>query len=154
MATSRWFRFGANRSVGGVRRRNRRTLSLLALEDRTVPAGILDSGFETPVLTAGTFQYGPAGAPWIFSSGAGISTNNSGFTSGNPPAPEGNQVALLQRQATITQNVTFDAGTYTISFSAAQRGNVPSAQTFQVLIDNTVVGTFNSLTGKIGRAHV
>jgi hypothetical protein len=119
----------------------------LALEDRTVPAGILDSGFETPVLTAGTFQYGPAGAPWIFSSGAGISTNNSGFTSGNPPAPEGNQVALLQRQATITQNVTFDAGTYTISFSAAQRGNVPSAQTFQVLIDNTVVGTFNSLTG-------
>ena len=41
----------------------------------------------------------------------------------------------------------FAAGTYTLTFNAAQRGNVASAQTFQVLVDGAVVGTFNNLTG-------
>ena len=58
-------------------------------------AGFTNLGFETPNL-AGGFQYAPTGASWVFTGGAGISGNNSPFTSGNPPAPEGVQVAFLQ----------------------------------------------------------
>ncbi len=56
-----------------------------------------DAGFEQPSVGAGKFQYDPAGSPWAFSGNAGISANNSGFTSGNPPAPQGTQVAFLQK---------------------------------------------------------
>ena len=74
----------------------------------------------------------------------GISANNSGFTSGNPPAPEGTQVAFLQRTGSFTQTVTgWAAGSYVLTFDAAQRGNYQaSQQDFQVLVDGTVVGTF------------
>ena len=87
-----------------------------------VAGGFTNGGFETPNL-AGGYQYAPAGATWVFS-GGGISGNGSGFTSGNPPAPEGSQVAFLQNgssQAVQTANIA--AGTYTLSIRAAQRGN-------------------------------
>jgi Protein of unknown function (DUF642) len=131
-------------------------LNLLALEDRTVPSaatiapavtGIQDFGFESVNLAAGTFKYGAAGSAWSFAGTAGVSANNSAFTSGNPSAPQGGQVALLQNRGTITETVTLAAGTYTLGFSAAQRGNKASAQTFEVLVDGQVVGNFNSLTG-------
>src|SRR5262249_42942201 len=49
-------------------------------------------------------------------------------------------VAFLQGQGSFSQAVTFAAGTYTLSFQAAQRpGN---SQTFEVLVDGKVVGTF------------
>src|SRR5262249_56289269 len=65
------------------------------------------------------------------------------FTAGNPDAPQGSQVAFLQATGSFSQSVTLAAGTYNIGFSAAQRANVQSSsQTFQVLIDGTVVGTF------------
>src|SRR5262249_29672940 len=80
-----------------------------------------------------------------FAGTAGISSNGSSFTSGNPNAPQGNQVALLQQTGSISQAVPIAAGNYTISFFAAQRA--PSnRQTFQVLVDNVVVGTFSSFT--------
>ena len=62
---------------------------------------------------------------------------------GNPNAPQGSQVAFLQKTGTISQAVNFAAaGSYLISFSAAQRGNFgTSNEEFQVLVDGTVVGT-------------
>jgi hypothetical protein len=129
-------------------RKPRRThLSLLALEDRTVPAamGLLDTGFEASGVV--TFKYTPAGSPWAFAGNAGLSANNTAFTAGNPGAPQGGQVAFLQNKGSITQNATLAAGTYVLSFSAAQRGNQASAQTFNVVVDGKVVGTFNGLTG-------
>jgi hypothetical protein len=45
--------------------------------------------FETP--TTSTYVYDPTGASWTFSGHAGISANGSGFTSGNPAAPNGSQ---------------------------------------------------------------
>jgi hypothetical protein len=105
-----------------------------------------DPGFETPSVGAGTyfsFQYQPGGSPWTFDVGAGVAGNGSGFTAGNPDAPEGAQVAFLQGYGSLSQAVTFAAGTYTISFLAAQRGNYQySSQTFQVRVDGTAVGTF------------
>lgn len=83
---------------------------------------IANGSFETPALTAGSFQYGPAGSSWNFSGTAGVATNNSGFTSANPAAPDGKQVAFLQGNGVMTQSVYLDVGAYAILFQAAQRG--------------------------------
>jgi archaellum component FlaF (FlaF/FlaG flagellin family) len=112
-----------------------------------------DFGFEAYQVGAGNYHYDPSGSAWTFSgsspNGSGLAANNSAFTSGNPSAPQGDQVAFLQGTGTITQSVSdWAAGSYTISFDAAQRGSwngsmfVPQAQNFEVLIDGTVVSTF------------
>ena len=108
---------------------------------------LADAGFESIQVGTGawgSFQYDPTGSPWEFTGGAGISGNNSGFTSGNPPAPEGSQVAFLQGTGSFTQSVTgWVAGTYVLTFDAAQRANwQASRQNFQVLVDGNIVGTF------------
>jgi hypothetical protein len=105
--------------------------------------GLADAGFEQVAVGAGNYQYRPAGSPWSFAGPAGVSGNGSGFTAGNPAAPEGGQVAFLQRTGSMSQAVSVQAGTYMVSFSAAQRGNwQDSAQDFEVLVDGQVVGTF------------
>jgi hypothetical protein len=74
---------------------------------------------------------------------SGVSGNGSGFTSGNPSAPQGSQVGFLQNNGSFSQQLTLAAGTYTVSFSAAQRATYQSSsQTFRVLIDGVAVGTF------------
>ena len=109
-----------------------------------------DAGFETPKVLLRSFQYNPTGSPWTFTSTAGISSNGSAFTSGNPGAPEGDQVAFLQAHGGVSQSAALPAGIYEVIFSAAQRANIQaSAQTFQVLIDGTVVSSFNNFTGTI-----
>src|SRR5262249_44456353 len=104
-----------------------------------------DGSFETPAVGSGpsAYQYDPAASPWTFAGQSGVTGNNSGFTSGNPGAPQGGQVAFLQNTGSFSQAVTLAAGNYVISFSAAQRAAFQSSsQTFQVLIDGVVVGTF------------
>src|SRR5262249_34687685 len=67
----------------------------------------------------------------------------SGFTSGNPNAPQGSQVGVLQNTGSFSQAVTLTAGSYVVTFSASQRATYQdSSQTFRVQIDGTVVGTF------------
>jgi len=79
---------------------------------------------------------------WVNS---GLSANNTAFTQGDSPAPEGSQVAFLQDLGSITQAVAgWAAGTYTLSLQAAQRTNYGSSnESFQVLIDGNAVATFN-----------
>ena len=104
---------------------------------------VADSGFETPSLGPGGYQYNPTGSSWIFSNGSGIAANGSILTSKNPNAPQGTQVAFLQGTGLMRQTISFAAGSYHISFDAAQRKGVnKSVQNFQVLIDGHVVGTF------------
>lgn len=110
-------------------------------------AGFTDSSFEAPTLGAGSFRYNPTGTAWSFTGSSGIAANNSGFTAGNAPAPGGSQVAFLQNTATVSQTTSFAAGTYTVFFSAAQRANVASRQTFQVLLNGNVIGTYNFTGG-------
>ena len=51
-------------------------------------------------------------------------------------------MALIKDGGSISQPVSFDAGSYDISFDAAQRGNWQSqAQQIEVLIDGNVVAT-------------
>ncbi len=94
--------------------------------------------FTVPPATNSLYWYNPSGASWTFSTSSGLVANGSGFS--NPDSPDGTQAAFVQRTGSISQTVTFAAGTYTLNFQAAQRpGN---QQTFQVLIDGSVVGTF------------
>ncbi len=106
---------------------------------------ILNSGFESPVFANGNFQYGPiVGGSWSFVNGAGISNNGSGFTFGNPDAPEGTQVAFLQMSGSFEQSLNFpSAGTFVISFQAARRGSYNAGNNdYEIRLDGTAVGTF------------
>ena len=85
--------------------------------------------------------FDPTGSAWKFTGLAGISTNLSAFTNGSAYAPVGNQDAFLKNNASISQSVYFDAGTYNITFLATQRvGYQP--QEFQVTVGSLLVGTF------------
>jgi hypothetical protein len=101
-----------------------------------------DGGFEAPAQAAGSFQYDPAGTPWAYSGDAGVAANGSGFTAGNPDAPEGAQVAFLQTTGSFTQAVTLAAGSYQLTFLAARRGNGGGHEDFRVTVDGNSVGTF------------
>ena len=117
--------------------------------NNVAPTGFSDPGFESPSQGSGesAYQYDPAGSAWSFSGDAGLSGNGSGFTAGNPNAPEGSQVAFVQMTGTASQVVVFPtaaAGSYQITLSAAQRGNHSggSNEEIEVKVDGTVVGTF------------
>ena len=112
-------------------------------------ANFADPGFESNQLGNGNFAYGPTGTPWTYSGGAGISANASAFTGSNPNAPEGQQVALIQGGGAISQTLTgLAASSYHISFQAMQRNGF-MAESFQVLVDGNVVGTFTPPVGKL-----
>jgi hypothetical protein len=106
-------------------------------------SGLANAGFESPAL-GGTYQYAPAGAGWTFSAGAGVTGNNTAFTSANPAAPEGAQVLFLQlANSAATQAVSLSAGQYAVSFSAAQRANWQlGTQVVLVQVDGVTVGQF------------
>jgi hypothetical protein len=115
---------------------------------QVVPPVVGDAGFEQPSAgpagADGSFLYDPTGTAWTYAGSAGVSANGTGFTAGNPDAPEGAQVGFLQQTGSFSQSVAgWAAGSYTISFDAAQRGNYQwSQQDFAVLVDGAVVGTF------------
>ena len=113
-----------------------------ASELNVTPPSVGNAGFEG-VLVGNGYAYDPAGSSWSFSGSSGVSGNDSGFTSGNPAAPQGSQVAFLQKTGSFTQSVSgWAAGSYTISFDAARRGNYGGVEDFEVLVDGNVVGTF------------
>jgi sugar lactone lactonase YvrE len=102
---------------------------------------VQDHGFEQPDVShePNRLLYNPTIKPWMFSDSSGLIANGSGF--GNPDAPEGTQAAFLQKKGSISQTVDLAAGTYAVSFWAAQRHG--DHQTFQVVLDNkTVLDTF------------
>jgi len=105
-----------------------------------------DLGFESTVVNG--FAYGPTHI-WTYTGGSGLSANSSGFTFGNPAAPEGVQVAFLQNTiSTISQQFTTAAdASMSFTFAAAQRaagciGGCAGTQNFNVLLDNIVIGNF------------
>ena len=145
-------------------------LSLVAIAlstaQPTAAQTIGNAGFEAPNLSinGGGFRYSvgsvgtstPTFTPteaaqtvWNFQGDSGISGNSSGFTSGNPNAPEGLQVGFIQGLGSFSQSVSgFAAGTYAFSFNAAQRvsrggggnnGFPTDLQNFQVMVDGTAL---------------
>jgi hypothetical protein len=96
--------------------------------------------------TFGAFVYGPTMNGWSFAGNAGLAGNNSGFTSGNPAAPQGTQVGFVQMQGSISAQISLAAGTYTLSAYTANRANWGAAQTVAVFIDGVEVGRFTGGT--------
>jgi len=104
--------------------------------------GIVDGSFEQPVLAAKTYQVAPTGTPWQFAGLAGISTNNSGFTSGNPNAPDGNQVAFIKDTGSMSESLYLSAGIYDLSYMAAQRAKFQTRyESIAIIVDGTEVGS-------------
>lgn len=100
---------------------------------------VTNGGFETPGLAAGTYQYNPSGATWLFSGTAGISRNNSGITSGNPAAPAGTQIGFVQMNSSIAQSVSLTAGTYSFTVKSGQRTANPTFQQVRVTLQSPTV---------------
>jgi len=109
---------------------------------------LMNPGFEAPFTSS--YIYNPSGGWWTFTAqsganGSGVTANNSAFSSGNTNAPEGFQNAFLQGISTISQPLSgFTPGaTYNVTFAAALRAlNLNGGQTWQVKIDNTLIGDF------------
>ena len=106
---------------------------------------LADPNFQTPVVGTGAsadYQADPSGSPWTFTSTAGVAGNGSSYTSANPPAPFGTQVGYIENTGALSQSVVLAAGTYVLSFQAAQRGSGNhGGQEIEVLVDGNVVGT-------------
>ncbi|MGA2257257.1 MAG: hypothetical protein ABSG53_21590, partial [Thermoguttaceae bacterium] len=114
------------------------------IDDAVINAGcgISDGSFEEAVLAPRTYQVAPSGTPWLFSGLAGVSTNNSAFTAGNPNAPDGSQVGFIKDDGSMTESVWMPAGTYNLSFMAAQRDKYQSQyESIDVFVDNVLEGT-------------
>jgi VCBS repeat-containing protein len=118
--------------------------------ETVLPGNVIsDAGFEMPNVGTGVsaFAYLPTGTPWTFAYGlgglAGVAGNGSYFTMGNFDAPEGTQVAFLENGASISQIINPGAGTYTLSFQAAQQTNAFfQTETIQVQVDGVVINQF------------
>src|SRR5204862_124695 len=102
-----------------------------------------DGGFEATAARPSEYIFNPSGSPWSFAGTAGVTGNGSALTGDGQAAPEGSVVAFLQMRGSISQDVAgWAAGSYVLSFQAAQRGNQPgSAEDLEVLVDGIVVGT-------------
>src|SRR5262249_17348255 len=96
----------------------------VGLAQMTPAARLSGGGFESPSVGAGRFAYAPAGPPRSHPSSAGAPGHGPGFTPANPNAPEGAQVGFLQCTGSFSQVIAgMAAGTYQLTFRAAQRGN-------------------------------
>lgn len=104
---------------------------------------IPDGNFESPQWSSesGSYLYNPTQLGWAFS-GAGITGNSSGFTSGNPVAPIGSQVAFVQTKGTISRELAglIPGSSYQLDLYAAQRAG-DSAQTLSLSVGSLNLGT-------------
>jgi hypothetical protein len=111
------------------------------------PVTVQDSVFTDPNVGNGVFVRNPPATPWTYTGSAGVSGNHSGFTGNNPNAPDGDQVAFLQQQSSMSQVINFAAGSYALSVLAAQRLGDPGVQTIQFQVDGMPVGAPVQPTG-------
>jgi len=122
---------------------------------RAVPAGT-NLGFEAafPDPDGNGFEYRPSGPGlgWTFTGGAGVSMNNRGFMAGQANAPEGGQIAFLQRDAAVIEQTIagFEHGKmYSLGWSQKNRvgGNFNANDLLVELIgpDDDVLTLFDAL---------
>ncbi len=92
-------------------------LDSVALNSTTVANG----SFESPSVS--DYQANPSDTYWTYSADSGIAHNSGTYTSSNPSAPAGSQVAFIKNNGLLTQIWSASSGNYTLSFKAAQRGS-------------------------------
>lgn len=109
-------------------------------------------GFETPTLNNGQFQYWNPSTPnmfaatgYRFTSGTGLSSNNSGFTAQNPNAPQGNQIVFLQsNNAYVERTIVANYNShYRFWIKAALRNRSGERKRIRVFVDNIKIGEFD-----------
>ncbi len=130
-------------------------VTLLAASSSLHAANILqDSSFETDQVGSGYWGaqiYNPGGTAWNFSGYSGIGGAWGGIT--GTYAPDGTKVGFLQ-------SYNGQAGSFSQQFSLGQSANVSfdflardranwgfQDLSFNVLVDSTVVGSFNPVFG-------
>jgi hypothetical protein len=110
------------------------------------PVSLANPGFETPTLASGGYQYNPTGTGvgWTFAGTTGIQSNGSAW--GAAAAPDGRQTAFVQRTGSVSQTVSLNAGSYTLSFQVAERAccAAPNVQPVKVTVDGTQIGSLVS----------
>ena len=107
---------------------------------------IPDGNFEASQWSSepSNFLYNPSRLGWTFTGQAGISGNGSGFTSGNPGAPIGSQVAFVQKLGSISRQLSglIPGNSYKLEFLGAQRANYGSqTQEVSINLGQTNLGT-------------
>lgn len=108
----------------------------------SIVTNVQDPGFEVPALAPSTFRYNAIGS-WAFLGSSGVAANGSGFSVGNPAAPEGRQAAFLQGTGRITQTVAgLNAGAYRLEFKGARRGNYGGVNDFRITVDGVAAGRY------------
>jgi len=135
-----------------------------------------DGSFESPALAAGAYQYGGncptppcssisiAGYGWTFAptangnSGSGIinaTASNAWWPSPNFSTPtgfDGSQYGFVQLNAAMSQTFTAPStGQFVLTWLEASRPNLiayDGNQTYEVLINSTVIGTYSTLSGQ------
>lgn len=83
---------------------------------------VANGSFESPSVT--DYEANPSDTAWSYTADySGIAHDDGTYTSDNPNAPAGTQVAFVKNNGLLTQIWSASAGTYTLSFQAAQRGS-------------------------------
>ena len=107
---------------------------------------ISNGSFETPDATAGNIYPGVLSRPvttnWVFEGNSFIMKN--GCVYGPPNAVAGIQCAGIQNGGALYQNIYFDAGTYVLMFSAAQRNGNANNIPIVVTVDGTTISTLTA----------
>ena len=112
------------------------------------PPAFVNASFEIPAIGS-TYRYAPTGAGigWTFSPLSGIQGNGSSWAAA--PAPNGTQTAFIQSTGSISQALSLNAGTYTLTLQAAQRfcGDMLCTQRIRIAVDGIQVGSLVSPAG-------
>ncbi len=125
----------------------------LAVSNDNAAAGavsIANASFETcdtPALvpdgTANAYRTASAGASWIFTGGAGITTSNSTFMV-QKPGSDGGCAAMLYGPSTVSQTVTVSvAGLYDLRFMLL-KGNSYTFNGLAAKIDGTTLAYYGA----------
>jgi len=128
-------------------------VNVTAMACKATNIGLVNTGFESPAASTSSFNYNYALTGWTLTGSAAVAVYGSAWNSANPP---GNQSVALQGAPAMTlakasQTFTAVAGTYQVSFFAAQRTgyNNPTngVQPITVSIDGTVITTTTPTSG-------
>ena len=106
---------------------------------------LVNPSFELPSQASG-YKYNPSGEGigWVFNGSSGIEHNGSAFNAAG--APDGLQAGFVQATGSIAQTLNLSAGSYVISFKAAQRSCcvAPYVQPLLVTVDGAQIGALVS----------
>lgn len=115
---------------------------------------IINGGFESP-YTASYFYpiwNGTVVPGWSYVGGVAIQRNGSAWAA--PIAPEGQQTAVLQSDATLSTSLNLAGGQYTLAFQAAPRTAWGGQQSIDVRLNGNTVYSVAPMGGGYSRHQV